>query len=775
MRFQRYCFYSVLLLLACSCNTTKYLQEDETFLRKNAIKFDNAENSNDLPSLRYELESLLEQEPNSNYFFVPSRYFHYRNMRKDSSKWFNKWIRKNVAEPPAIYKKELEDLTSQNINKYLVNKKGYYGAKVTSKETTLGHYSFVDYIIDLGNRYKTKSMLYYGDDEDVIALLVENKQDTKIKPGVPLDALTFDLEKQRIISLLQNNGYADFNANYINIKGDSTNSDYEVEVFIEIGTPQYSKAHSKYRVGSIDIFTDHLDLNTQIESNNFEQQIDGVTFHRNSDRYIVKPSVIAKKLGFVPNSAYSKEEYNQTISSLGNLSAYRFVRIQPRINDSLSHVIDYNIFLTPQKYLWVSDIGTDLFYSTVNSISRRQVGLSLGGNLLNRNAFGGSETYSLNAETGVEFNISNKLAINTLSLSLQNTVKFPRLLDITQTFNSLKALKIISSNTYKKLKRKAQTEVGLGGSLQSIIDIYNLTSISATYGFDFQTANRRIRFRQLGVGLFLYDIKPVFAQVIKNNILIQKSLENNLFTGLFFNELSLVFEKPINRKGNSYGLYTSLETSGLEIALVNKFVSQTPWRVTKDIDFANFIKFSLDGRYYKEFNKRNLFAARAFFGIAAPYYNDVAVPFVKQFFVGGPNSMRAWNPRELGPGSYKETNTVFDNQFYQTGDLKLEFNAEYRTDLFYVFEGALFVDAGNVWSLSSQDTRVGSLFGTEFYKQIAIGAGFGIRVDFTYFHIRFDFGYKILNPYPDSNGSRWMFGKKQGLFGNPTIAINYPF
>ncbi len=775
MRFQRYCFYLVLLLLACSCNTTKYLQEDESFLRKNAIKFSNAQNASDLPLLRYELESLFEQEPNSNYLFVPSRYFHYRNMRKDSSKWFNKWIRKNVAEPPAIYSQELEDLTAQNINKYLVNKKGFYNAKVTSEETTLGDYSFVDYTIDLGKRYKTKSMLYYGDDTDVIALLVEHKDNTKIKQGVPLDALTFDLEKQRIISLLQNNGYADFNANYISFKGDSTSADYEVEIFIEIGSPQYVEKHPKYRIGKIDIFTDHLDLNTQIESNKYKDVIDGVTFHRNSEEFIVKPSVISKKLGFLPDSLYSKQEYNQTISNLGDLSAYKFVRIEPKISDSLEYVIDYKIFLTPQNHLWVSDIGNDVFYSTVNSITRKQLGFSIGGSLLNRNALGGSETFSLNAETGVELNITDKLSINTLSFSLQNALKFPRLLDVTQTFYTLKALKIISDDTYKKIRRRAQTEVGLGGSFQSIIDFYDVTSVSATYGFDFQTTHRRVRFRQLGVGLFLYDIKPPFQVVLEDNPLVEKSLESNLFTGLFFNELSLIFQKATNRKGNSYSVLTSLEASGLEIALVNKFVTETPWRVTDDIDFANFLKFSVDGRFYKEFSKRTSVAARGFFGIATPYYNDVAVPFVKQFYVGGPNSIRAWQARELGPGAYIENSNISDRLFYQSGDLKLEFNLEYRTDLFYIFEGALFIDGGNVWSLSSQDTRVGAKFTSRFYEQIAIGAGYGLRMDFNYFNIRFDFGYKIFNAYEDSSGSRWMVGKRQGLLGNLNVAINYPF
>jgi len=272
---------------------------------------------------------------------------------------------------------------------------------------------------------------------------------------------------------------------------------------------------------------------------------------------------------------------------------------------------------------------------------------------------------------------------------------------------------MISPDRFNRIRRGAQTSVSLGAGFQKIFNFYDVTSITAAYGFDIKSNNKRTVFKQLGVGLFLYNIEEDFLDIIQNNILILKSLDNNLFTGFLFNELSLVWTKP----------------------------------------------------------KDKLFA-----GFAVPYYNDAAVPFIKQFHVGGPNGIRAWQPRELGPGSHITNTPVIGNLFYQTGDFKLEWNLEYRTDLFYVFEGALFVDAGNVWTLKDDIARPGSRFGADFFTQIAVGAGYGIRIDFNYFNLRFDFGYKVLNPFVDPDtGSRWVSLRDQSRLGNVNVAINYPF
>jgi len=769
-------------LAAVSCNTTKYLGEDEKFLRDSEMTIIKSEKNRSINLLEYELEALLEQQPNSRYLFVPSRYYYYRNQAPGDTLWYNRWIKKNVAEVPAIYSQELTDLTVDNLQKYLVNKKGYYDAQVSYETIESDQFVSIDYRIDLGKAYRTQSMIYIGNDDEVIRILAATKDETVIVPGEPLDAIAFDVERQRIIDVLQNNGYADFNSNYIKIMGDSTVNERQVEVFFEIETPQGSSKHKKYTIGEINVYTDFDQARPTLTDTAITLRLKGKNFHRVNSDFVVKPQTINRNIFFESGNLYNREAYNQTVQALGNLSTYKFVRVAPRVRDDQSNIIDYDVYLTPYQHKWIMDVGNDVFYSTVNAVSQRQLGFSLGGSLSNRNFLGGGETYRLNADAGLEINLDTfPIVTNTITLGLQNELRIPRLVDVTRTFSTLKSLKMISPDRFNRIRRGAQTSVSLGAGFQKIFNFYDVTSITAAYGFDIKSNNKRTVFKQLGVGLFLYNIEEDFLDIIQNNILILKSLDNNLFTGFLFNELSLVWTKPKDKLGISRSITMSFETSGLEVFLLNSAISDTPWMIdggagNADIDFANFVKYSFDYRWYREINQRNQLAFRAFAGFAVPYYNDAAVPFIKQFHVGGPNGIRAWQPRELGPGSHITNTPVIGNLFYQTGDFKLEWNLEYRTDLFYVFEGALFVDAGNVWTLKDDIARPGSRFGADFFTQIAVGAGYGIRIDFNYFNLRFDFGYKVLNPFVDPDtGSRWVSLRDQSRLGNVNVAINYPF
>ena len=192
------------------------------------------------------------------------------------------------------------------------------------------------------------------------------------------------------------------------------------------------------------------------------------------------------------------------------------------------------------------------------------------------------------------------------------------------------------------------------------------------------------------------------------------------------------------------------------------------------IPFAQYIKSDIDFHYYRPVNSSDKVAFRFFTGVAFPYGNSKTVPFEKQYSGGGPNSIRAWQPRSLGPGSYKEL--VASSYPDKTSDIKIESNVEYRFKLFWIIEGALFVDAGNIWSINTKDEREGALFTFDnFYNQIAVGTGFGTRFDFTYFIFRLDLGFKLRDP-SEPVGYRWTFVRSVNWsFFNPTIGIGYPF
>ncbi len=192
------------------------------------------------------------------------------------------------------------------------------------------------------------------------------------------------------------------------------------------------------------------------------------------------------------------------------------------------------------------------------------------------------------------------------------------------------------------------------------------------------------------------------------------------------------------------------------------------------IDFSQYARFDLDITYYYVLNKRQTLIYRLGGGIGVPYGNSEVMPYIKQFFAGGPNSLRAWRVRSLGPGSYSADPDEVASiaLFDQTGDIQLEANVEYRFPIVGLIKGALFADAGNIWTLKPDPSRPGAEFqGNTFVNEIAIGAGFGLRFDFSFFILRFDMGYPLRDPaFP--LGERWRIGASQVVYN---FAIGYPF
>ena len=287
----------------------------------------------------------------------------------------------------------------------------------------------------------------------------------------------------------------------------------------------------------------------------------------------------------------------------------------------------------------------------------------------------------------------------------------------------------------------------------------------------------RYQLKQIGVSLNNYELDSIFLKQIEDNQFILNSFTDNLLTGFFFKDFSFIHSGQAGRLGFSNTLITSFELSGGEIFLANRFLSSNSQidQYNNDIEFAQFFKLEIDSRWNKSFSKGQQFATRFNFGIATPLIRSQEIPYANQFFVGGPNSMRAWQIRELGPGSHLELRDSTNSElpFYQQGDIKLELNAEYRFDLFWLLEGAFFIDAGNIWTRKNDLDRPGSKFTSRFYEQMAVGVGWGLRFDFSYFIIRFDFGYKLRDPN-STLSEPWVPLRGQRL-GAVQVGVNYPF
>ncbi len=776
-------FLVFITLLMTSCGTGKYFQDEETLLTKNKINWVDNEKINNKTLLTLELEGLYRQSPNNNFFwFFPREWFYLSNAEPQDTGWFDNFRRNNIGEPPAVYSMPSTQETASNMEQFLKNKRGFYNAEVSYDVSQNRHMTEVTYNIKTGTQYTVNEIEYLGYDSTIVDIIKSVSDKSIIRKGDPLDDGSFSLEKTRIITELQDRGYSSFSPNHLDIKGDSSNMNHTVDVFFEVYPPLPEPEHKLYRIGSINVYTDFFNGQNLAELESYTDE-KGIKYYRRSSDFLVNPSTIGNRIYLTPGELMSKNSQTKTLRKLNELGTYRFVSPTARLSAEGDTLVDFNIMMTPQDYKWISDIGADINYSNVSTTTSRQLfGFSVNGQLTNRNLFGGSEQNTISASNGYEFNLDDR-GLSTFSLSIQNSLEVPKYIDFLKTGRLFNKLNFIGDNQFKNIQEETETSFNLGYNLIDILDFYKINSFNLSLGYNYTPNSRhRVSWTQAGISLFNFDVRPRFIESVQDADLILKSFEDNLTTGFLLNTVGYRYTPRANPVGSSYSFIAGLEFSGLEIYGLNSLYnlvtgSENTWKLNNQFSFAKFIKLEIDARYNKNFSPRSSLAFRFNSGIAVPLAGQV-VPFIKQFSVGGPNSMRAWDQRELGPGSYIFPNANMTTNFFQQGDIKLEFNLEYRFDVAWIIEGALFSDIGNVWSLKNDPGRPGAKFTTDFLDQMAIGAGWGIRWDFTYFNIRFDFGYRIRNPYPlEEQGRQWFTWDeiKAQKFGNLQVAVNYPF
>ncbi|NNE14101.1 MAG: BamA/TamA family outer membrane protein [Saprospiraceae bacterium] len=787
----KYVIYLSVLFFLSACNTVKYLADDEVLLSEVETNFTSEEKITKPKRLKSELIQFYKQKPNTNFMWIPREWYYYRNLDPADTTWIKKWSKNSLGEEPSILDTSLITKTSKEMQNYLRNKKGFYEAVVSDTIIYKGKKAKVVYSVDPMTRYIINSLEYFTLDSTITNHVIQLSQTSLLNVGNPIDALNFNIEKQRIVNKFQNLGYANFNLNYVSIKGDSTDLNRAWDIFFEILPPSDSTNHKKYSIGNIEVFTDFNQFQN-IEDLSYEELYDK-KFYKESPEFIVRPSLIDKKIFLKTNDVFNSKIVEKTNQKLFNLETYKFIKLASSINPLADSLIDYKILMTPQKYLWAFDLGNEVFYSNRSRAPQNLVGFSIGSSLENRNALGGSEKFKLSVETGVEFVVANNDPvrndefINTFSIGVNNSLDFPK---FTPTLNILKfghKIGLLNDAANTKMEEEASSRLSLGFNYIDILNDYLISTTSATYGFNIRLNNRnRIVFNQTGVDYAIYKIRENFEPIIEANPFLKRSFDSTLFTGLLFKDLSYIYQSDNGIGATNWTFIANLEFSGLEIFGLNKLYNSianknSNWKLKNGIAFEKMFKLEIDNRWYRTLNKRSQLAARVKTGLSLPYGVDDngdknVVSFIKQFLVGGPSSIRAWRPMQLGPGNYEFIETSNNNIYFQRGDLLLEFNMEYRFDLFWLMEGALFFDGGNIWTLQEDTNRPGSKISSDFYKQIALGYGWGIRFDFNYFLIRFDFGYKLRSPFilKDTN-SHYHPLKGQGVFGNFNVAVNYPF
>ncbi len=777
-------FFLLLVLCLSSCNVSKYLDSNEYIVRKNKINFLDKENSADSPDLIYNLEAIIIQKPNTRFVGTPRELIYFRNQEEyDNTSEEQRKGRLKEARLPVIQDDLIMRETADRMEKFLRNSKGFYYAKVVPSAKLSNNRAEITYNIITDSRYKVRSKEYFVDDPGIKFLIDKYESGTLIKEGTNIDESIFSQEKSRLAEKIQNKGYFYFNESHIEFKADS--SDLSMDIFVSINAPQEGGLHQKFNIGKINVYLDHDVLKEVI----LEQEIDGINYKYTTEEPYVKPNAIGRVIQIKEGDEYKKRHVNATVSSLTKLGTFRWITVKEIINPE-DNTIDFDIELSSYENNWAVEGNLTLFYTFLpqnGSISR--LGLSANTALTNSNTFGGAEKLNLSVESTGEVTLDQEANTN-FTFTPQISLSYPRLRDNTTVIRRLLSICRTEEEVFKIFDNTI-TKYEANYSYVQQINAYITNSINAGASYSYRRDSKyNFIFTPFRINsLTTSSIAPDFQMLLDDSPLLASSFEPRFITTFGIPQLLIQMSTPIFSSGFNWNFRVNTEVSGVEVlglnGVYNYFTGNNNlWEIPinqNSFEFSRFALLDLDVNATQRFFEKNSVAGRFRFGLARPILQDDVIPFVKQFFVGGANSVRGWQTRELGPGGFNQVNNG-NTAFFQSGDIVLEGSVELRYPLFWDFEGAFFVDAGNVWTIKEDSARIGAQFKfNEFYKQIAISTGFGLRWDLDFLLIRVDLGYRLRNNYNEGNGHSALpdpnFSSilNYAISPNPLFGLSYPF
>ena len=706
-------FVAVLILAGCSAQ--KFVPEGQYMLHRVEIK------SMDRHLDPASLEPYIRQKPNSKWFSifkVPLGM--YALSSKDTTKWINRTFQ-NIGEAPVIFDSLQAWQTRDDLTQALHNM-GYMNALVDIETKVKKHRLDVVFILKPGTPYYINNLTYDIHDDSIARILqMEDTRQGLLHKGDYVTVDLLDRERKRITQQLMDTGYYHFNKDFIRFTADTVSGNKGVDLTLHlqkyrIGSSADETVHPRYKIGRINYLTE------------------------DSTSLPLRMSVLKENTWLSEGSYFSSRGLQQTYNALGRLNALRYTNIR-LVESSDSSLLDCNIQLSPNKR---------------NSISFQPEGTNTSGDLgaaasitySNRNIFRGSETFSLQVRGAYEAitSLEGYQNQNYIEYNVEAKLQFPRLL----TF--------FMGNSIRRRHPLATSEVSFSWNVQNRPEFHRrLFSAAWRYRWE-NTRNRRLSWRFDVLDLNFVSM-PWISSTFKHEYLDSVTNRNAI---LRYNYEDLFIMKTGVGMSYSNGVTAvkaSLETAGNLLravsALSGASQNQQEQYTFLGIAYAQYVKADVDYTHLITFDRNNQLALHAGFGIAYPYGNSTMLPFEKRYFSGGANSVRGWSVRELGPGGYQRSDGRIDF-INQTGDMKLDLNAELRSKLFWKLYGAFFVDAGNIWTIRDYSGQPKGQFSLDkFYNQIAVAYGIGIRFNFDYFILRFDMGMKAINPAYDSGKEHW--------------------
>lgn len=745
--------YSLLILIFAGCNSSKYIPQGKYLLDKVNIKCKNKKIA------KSDFNIYLKQHPNKKIFGSRFHLWLYNQSGKNDSVWINRFL-KNQGEAPVILDEYYVGLTSRKFKKFL-QLKGYNDAVIKDTIIYKKHKAKVKYNIDTGVRFKILQVHYSIINQDVSELVYRSMDKSYIQPGEYLNFENYDLERTRIEKLLKDRGYYDFNEQMISINSTYVTDTKDAIVVIEIKIPPHIKKLHKYNVKNIYVHTSYDSKKYWKSKSDYNSSLDTVfyngLYYLYKDKLMFKPKILDKKIEIEKKELYNADKVKNTYKSLMSLSAFKLVNI--KFKRLKNRELDCNIYLSPTNRYSYEIIAEG---TNTSGVKGGEVNLKFNHN----NLFNSATNFSVQGRYGLESeNSSTQELVRSRKYGISTNITTPNFY-----------IPFISA--LNKRRYSPRTAIAFSHSFNSR-PYYDRKITDISYGYIWKTSSRSRHYLNLLKlnSVEVENMDPVFRKNYLEGRLIENSYKNHILTISNYT-YSRNTQKMGEIRDYSFLRFT-VESSGSLLTLFNKALDAKVFKDTISEDqivdyykfwdnrYAQYFKADVDFRYTFVPNKHTSFATRLYFGIGIPFGNMDVMPFEKKFFSGGTNGVRAWHLRKLGPGGSKSDDP------YKMGDIKIEANAEYRFDLFWKLEGAVFADAGNIWELKKNDDNEDAVFDfNKFPKQIAIGAGLGIRLDLTMIIIRLDWARKIYDP---AENKPWVYNKRPYEVGIWNFAINYPF
>jgi outer membrane protein assembly factor BamA len=726
---------------------------------------------------------------------------------------------KTTGEAPVIAEEKSTVKSNLRLKSHYFNQ-GYFDVKsIFEVDSTIPRKVKIKYNISTGNPYIIDSVRTTISTIALDSLYQDNKTATFLKPGKQYKTLDFEAERSRITTHFRNNGAYDFQPTFINFDIDTLNGNHKANVNLKIDDFSYNENDSLqtkpfrlYPISEVNIYTDHNPKDTSKVAEKKTSFSNFNLFSKGKLKY--KPKAITNAIFVTKGSLYSDSKTNLSTRYLSNLRVFNYPTIKYRVNpnDSIHKSLIADIYLT-QREKYSFGYGIDFTHSNIQDF-----GISGNLSFLIRNVFNGAETFEIvtRGNIGSSRDLANpdNQFFNVRDYGIDLKLNFPR---IFMFFNADKIIpKRMLPSTLLTMGFSKQQNIGLdkenftgamtynwtpNRNTSLRFDLFNVqyvknlnpdnyfniykssydivNNIAKQYNTNpsyFDESNNLIV--NAGIDGFIGDVtnnvitlntedsKSVLSVSERSNRL----TENNL---IFATSFSVAKSTKKDISDESFHIFRSkLESAGNFLSLLANISKQTGTQVaTKtifDVEFSQYFKTELEYIKHWDLKKKKVLAFRSFVGIAVPYGNSESVPFSRSYFSGGSNDNRAWQSYSLGPG---RTSAQRD---FNEANFKIAVSAEFRFNFFSKFNGALFVDTGNIWNIFDNIEEEEAVFsGIESLKDTAIGSGFGLRYDLSFFVLRLDFGFKTFNP-SDTSNKKWF---RDYNFGNSVanIGINYPF